>query len=601
MQLKYFTKILKILDSRQIKKLLFLQILVVFSSLVEVLGVASIAPFMAVVVDKDMTTKNAFLHTLYTSMRFSSRASFLVAFGYAVFLIILLGNVFILITNWCMNYFGFQVGRTISVNLFKSYLVRPYLFHTESNSSNLTKNIFQEVVRVTNNVILQFLSFNSKIVTIIFIVGALFYVNFKVTLISSMFLGGSYVAVYYFIRRKIFNNGKELSHLSGKGYQIVSEGLGGIKEVKLFGKENLYVHGFDDNMNVCADLNTQNAVIPLVPRYFLEIIGFGGIIISIIVLIKNGNQLVDFLPMLSLFALAGLRLIPALQQAFYAVALIKSNIYSFDIVFDDIVKSQHIPPLPTNEELRALKDFPFHNKIEIKDLVFAYPNSNHLTIDHLDLTIEAGKSIALVGPSGSGKSTLVDLILGLLTPNSGEIFIDGKKLSGENLRQWQNKIGYVPQSVYLQDATFLENIAFGVPANEINLERVQEAARLARLDKFIMGKADGYHTLVGERGVQLSGGQRQRIGIARALYNKATILVFDEATSALDSITENEIMESINDLVGERTIIMIAHRLSTVRECHTIYIMDRGHLSDHGTYTELLEKNELFKNLAKIK
>lgn len=600
-KLEYIRKVIKILDSRQIKKLFLLQILVVFSSLVEVLGVASVAPFMAVVVDKDMTTKNAFLKAVYTLMHFNSREKFLVAFGGAVFGVILLGNIFILVTNWCMNYFGNQVGRSISVNLFKSYLERPYLFHTENNSSNLTKNIFQEVIRVTNNVILQLLTLNSKIVTIIFIVGALFYVNFKITLISSLFLGGSYVLVYYFIRKKIFNNGKELSKLSGKGFQVVSEGLGGIKEVKLFGKEEIYITAFDSNMNSIAELNTQNAVIPLVPRYFLEIIAFGGIVISIIVLLQNGNQLVDFLPTLSLFALAGLRLIPALQQAFYAVALIKSNVYSFDIVYEDIVGSKNSSQDKKKFELEVNRRIEFKNEIQIKDLVFKFPNATCLTIDHLSLNIEAGKSIALVGPSGSGKSTLVDLVLGLLTPEAGQIIVDGVTLDKDNLRMWQNKIGYVPQNVYLQDATFMENIAFGVPVNEIDLEKVKESAKLARLDQFILSKPEGFNTFVGERGIQLSGGQRQRIGIARALYNKASILVFDEATSALDSITENEIMDSINELVGERTIIMIAHRLSTVRECHKIYIMDRGHISDHGTYIELIEKNDLFKNLAKIK
>lgn len=599
--MKYFAKIFKILDHRQIKVLLLLQVLVIFSSIMEVLGVASIAPFMAIVVDPNILEKNAVLKQVFEFFNFQSKDTFLMAMGYLVFSLILIGNIFILLTNWCMNYFGNQFGKSISVNLYKSYLAKPYIYHVETNSSLLGKNIFQEVNRVTNNIIIQMLMLNSKVVTIVLILVGLFYVNTKVTLITSFFLGGSYVLVYMFVKRKIFRNGRELSYLSEKGYQIVSEGLGGIKEVKLYGKENVYIKGFDENMDKFANFNTQNAVIPLIPRYALEIIAFGGIVLSIIVLLNNGQQLVEFLPMLSLFAVAGIKLMPALQQAFYAMALMKSSFFAFDIIYPDVSQSESV--LKTNSLNNPHTDLQLElkNSIEIKDLSFSYSIKSALIVNDLSLSIPAGKSLALVGPSGSGKSTLIDILLGLLTPISGEIYVDGKKLDKELMRAWQNSIGYVPQHVYLQDSTFKENIAFGIPADLIDMDKVAMAARLAKLDKFIESKPDSYLTRVGERGVQLSGGQRQRIGIARALYNDASILVFDEATSALDGITESEIMDSINELVGERTILMVAHRLSTVKDCHEIYIIDKGKIISKGNYNELLEKSTVFQNMVNVK
>jgi HlyD family secretion protein len=593
---KYFAKIFNILDSSQIKILILLQILVIFSSIMEVLGVASIAPFMAIVVDPQILEKNAMLKAVFDFFNFQSRETFLVATGYMVFTFILVGNLFILITNWCMYHFGNQLGRSISVSLYKSYLTKPYTFHVENNSSILGKNIFQEVTRVTNYIIIQMLILNSKVVTIALILVGLFYVNTQVTLISSVFLGGSYVLVYVFIKRKIYNNGRELSHLSAEGYQLVSEGLGGIKEVKLYGKENVYIKTFDKNMKDFAELNTENSVIPMVPRYVLEIVAFGGIVLSIVILLKSGHELVAFLPMLSLFAVAGIKIMPALQQAFYAVALMKSSFYSFDLIFDDIVQSKQVGDAAKDEHLSGEK-IKLDHSVEIKNLVFSYPNSKAPILNHLNLVIPAGRSVALVGPSGSGKSTAIDILLSLLDPTNGDILIDGKKLDSSMRRSWQNAIGYVPQHVYLQDATFLENIAFGIPADKVNMDRLKNAAQLAKLDQFIESRPNGYQTRIGERGVQLSGGQRQRIGIARALYNEASILVFDEATSALDGITENEIMDSINELVGERTIIMVAHRLSTVKSCHTIYLIDSGKVTSSGTYEELKSNSLVFQNM----
>jgi HlyD family secretion protein len=593
---KYFAKIFNILDSSQIKILILLQILVIFSSIMEVLGVASIAPFMAIVVDPQILEKNAMLKAVFDFFNFQSRETFLVATGYMVFTFILVGNLFILITNWCMYHFGNQLGRSISVSLYKSYLTKPYTFHVENNSSILGKNIFQEVTRVTNYIIIQMLILNSKVVTIALILVGLFYVNTQVTLISSVFLGGSYVLVYVFIKRKIYNNGRELSHLSAEGYQLVSEGLGGIKEVKLYGKENVYIKTFDKNMKDFAELNTENSVIPMVPRYVLEIVAFGGIVLSIVILLKSGHELVAFLPMLSLFAVAGIKIMPALQQAFYAVALMKSSFYSFDLIFYDIVQTEQVGDAAKDEHLSGEK-IKLDHSVEIKNLVFSYPNSKAPILNHLNLVIPAGRSVALVGPSGSGKSTAIDILLSLLDPTNGDILIDGKKLDSSMRRSWQNAIGYVPQHVYLQDATFLENIAFGIPADKVNMDRLKNAAQLAKLDQFIESRPNGYQTRIGERGVQLSGGQRQRIGIARALYNEASILVFDEATSALDGITENEIMDSINELVGERTIIMVAHRLSTVKSCHTIYLIDSGKVTSSGTYEELKSNSLVFQNM----
>ena len=302
------------------------------------------------------------------------------------------------------------------------------------------------------------------------------------------------------------------------------------------------------------------------------------------------------LPILSVYALATFKLLPAFQLIYANSAVIKGNMAAFESIRQDLINSSNLKFEISQTEQSYLN---LNKKIELENVTFTYPNKDKPTLKQLNMVIPVNSIIGLVGPSGSGKSTLIDIILGLIKPEQGLLKIDNKTINNNNRRSWQNTIGFVAQSIFCPEGSIAENVAFGIPQEQIDLEQVQNALKLAHLTDLIQNLEQDIHTKVGERGVQLSGGQRQRIGIARALYHKAQVLIFDEATSSLDGITEKMIMDAIHDFGGKKTIIMIAHRIKTVQKCDQIFFIDKGRVVDKGTYHELIEKNEHFKNLAK--
>jgi ABC-type multidrug transport system fused ATPase/permease subunit len=591
-------KIFAVLSTRQKREIVILQVLVMIVSLVELMGVASIAPFMAVATNPLVIHTNKFLNAAYSYGKFSSDMGFLQALGLLVLFILFAGNGLIFISTWFLTSFGASLGRTISVGLYRNYLHRSYLFHTKHNSSVLSKNIFHEVLRFTNNVVIQFLTLNSKIFTIIFITIGLAFLSPLLTFMAAGILGGSYLFIYILTKKKLQENGDEMSALLGGSFRVVSEGLGGIKDVKLHGKEDVYSGIFDGMMQKYTHLSIFNTLIPLVPRYALEVLTFGSVIGSFIYYASQGKTVAEFLPTLSIFAVAGLKLMPALQQVFASLTTIRSSFNSLRIVTDDLAGLGAESDFPeTHPKPSTL--FADFSHLALKNISFRYPGSEKWVIRDLSFEIRKNTTTAFVGLSGSGKSTIVDLLSGLLVPASGSVEIGDRVLNKENVRDWQSQIGYVPQSVYLIDGSFTENIAFGEDIKSIDMKRVTQAASLASIDSFISETVHGYSTRVGERGVQLSGGQRQRIGIARALYRNPALLIFDEATSALDSLTESEIMQSIENLSGIKTIILIAHRLTTVKSSHLIYLMNNGQIEAKGTYQELLEQSALFQDMAR--
>ena len=341
----------------------------------------------------------------------------------------------------------------------------------------------------------------------------------------------------------------------------------------------------------------SNVALSLVPRYFIELLAFGSMITLILYLISSyeGN-LGTILPILSLYALASAKLLPAFQMVYASVSNIKGNISALESIQQDIIDSMESELVPLKPEEQNYI-YP-KQQISLEDITFTYPGKNELTLNQVNITIPAKSVIGIVGPSGSGKSTLIDILLGLVKPQQGQLKIDNTIIDDQNCRLWQNSIGFVAQSIFLSEGTIAENIAFGIPQDKINQDQVHQAIKLANLNEFLETLEQGIHTKVGERGVQLSGGQRQRIGIARALYHQAEVLVFDEATSSLDGITEKIIMEAINNLTGKKTIIMIAHRLKTDINCDQIFFIDSEQVVDQGTFKELIETNESFKKMA---
>jgi ABC-type multidrug transport system fused ATPase/permease subunit len=384
-------------------------------------------------------------------------------------------------------------------------------------------------------------------------------------------------------------------------FKIVNEAIGGIKDIKLFNNSCYYLKKFDKKNLKYANNLSVYMVISQVPRYILETIAFGGIILITLFFIITSNNTLEVIPILAMYAFAGYRLMPALQLVFSSLTSIKAMAGSLDILHNDLCNLKLINhPLVKNKQQNNYLTIKLTDKLKLDNLTFAYPNTNNATLKNLTLSIPANSIIGFVGTTGSGKTTTVDLILGLFQPKNGQLLVDDVEINHNNLREWQNNLGYVPQHIYLTDDTIINNIAFGVSDEDINLDVVQKAAKIANIHNFIINELPkGYQTITGERGVRLSGGQRQRIGIARALYRDPQILIFDEATSALDGITETAIMDAIHNISSQKTIIIIAHRVTTLKECDMIHMMENGQIVASGSYNELLKTNAKFQEMAK--
>ena len=406
----------------------------------------------------------------------------------------------------------------------------------------------------------------------------------------------NYFFLFKGVRNKLNKNGIAISEVNEERFRLMNEGFGGIKDVLLMGRDSDFINRFNKTGKTLAYSQGTNIALAQAPRYFVELLAFGSMILLILYLIASHNgNLGMILPIISVYAIGTIKLLPAFQQIYSSIAIIKANIPAFESIQQDLYDSPH-----TGEILKKVEESYLHPKkqISLEKVRFTYPKKQQPALDGLSIEIPINSVIGIVGPSGSGKSTLIDILLGLIKPDQGELKIDDEIIDSKNCRSWQNTIGFVAQSIFLSEGSIAENIAFGIPHNEIDFKQVEYALDLAHLTELTNSLKQGIHTKVGERGIQLSGGQRQRIGIARALYHKAEVLVFDEATSSLDGITEKMIMEAIHEFSGRKTIILIAHRLKTVQKCDKIFFIDNGKVADQGTYEELIDKNEQFKNMS---
>ena len=398
------------------------------------------------------------------------------------------------------------------------------------------------------------------------------------------------------MRHRLATIGNEQIEANAMKYMAAAEALSGIKELKVLGRERVFLERFETQALRHSEHNTTVGVISQLPRFALETIAFGGILTIVLYSLESNQDVGTIVPILATYAFAGYRLMPALQQLFANISKLRVSMPALENLFIYMTQGWAVSGpdflLTDNQDQRPL---PFTSELVLKNITFRYLNAQALSINGIDLTIKPNTTIGLVGSTGSGKTTTIDIILGLLHPTSGQLLVDGIEINSSNLSRWQRNLGYVPQSIYLSDDTFTRNIAFGVPDREIDKNAVIQAARIANLHDFIeKDLPDGYETRIGEHGIRLSGGQRQRIGIARALYSDPAVLIMDEATSALDGVTEEAVMEALNTLSGKKTVILIAHRLTTVKNCDTIYILEKGRIVDQGTFEELLVSSPWF-------
>jgi len=562
----------------------------------EVVGVASILPFMSMVLDPDQISSNQILSFLFNFFKFDNVETFLFYSGVAVLVLLAFSNFFSAFMYWAITYFSKMQGHIISMRLLKHYLSNNYLFFIERNSSDLGKNILSEIDRVVKGVVLQALQAISKAILTIVVFTFLIYINPFIAIISVLSIGGAYFIFYIISRSYLSTIGEKQSIALFHRYRTVDEAMMGIKDIKLKSLERNFIGRFRQPSIDNARFSAQGLVIAILPRYLLETVAFGGIISIILILLSNDVLISEIIPVLSLYAVAGYRLLPAVQNIYSAQSMIKYNRPALMIIINDLkeIETEEKNEL-SNEVDQMIK---FDKKITVNDIFFKYPKSKKNVIDGISLSILKNTSIGFAGSTGSGKTTLIDVILGLLDPKKGNIIVDDTIINNQNLLSWQNKISYVPQTIFLIDESISSNIAFGIKREEIDHDKVAKAAQLANLDRFVEDLPEKYDTLVGENGVKLSGGQRQRIGIARALYNEPEVLVLDEATSALDGITENYVMEAIESLSNKLTLIIVAHRITTIENCDMIYFLEEGKIKDYGTYNELISKNSQFKKMA---
>lgn len=598
---KLIKELISLLTPHQRGRLLRLQFLVVIMSFAEIAGIASIAPFMAIVSDMSRLEGTGKLAQIYLASGFATPADFLFWLGLAVLLILVFGGVFSMLTTWRLLVYGQAVGEQISSRLFRYYLGQPWLFHATNSSSLLNKQITQEASRVTLGIIQPLMQLNAKMVLASLMSFAIFVYNPIIAIAGLLIFGLAYVALYRFVRLRLVRNGKEISVVQSERFKLLSEGFGGIKDVLLLGRQSLYQDRFEKANKRYTRSMAGNQAMSQVPRYAMELVAFGSVIMLVLYLLKvNAGNFGDVVPVLAVYALAGMKLLPAFQQMYSSLSQIKGSMASFEAIRGALHESYVQAAAAESGHMAEMQSsrLALENVIRIQDVTFTYPEKSLPALNNLSLEIPARKVIGLVGASGSGKSTAIDLLLGLISPDQGSLSVDGVEINPTNLRAWQNSVGFVPQSIFLTDSSIRENIAFGLALEDINEDKVQRAVSLAHLEELVESLPDGLDTRVGERGVQLSGGQRQRIGIARALYEDADILVLDEATSALDGITEKLIMDAIHDFSGQKTIIMIAHRLATIRQCDIIYLMSGGEVADQGSYDDLMGRNTTFKRMA---
>ena len=593
--LGYLHKLSSLFSAQERRRLGVLMVAIAAVACLEIAGIASILPFMAVVANPDAVNSNPYLNHAYTVLGFQSPHRFLVFTGVAMLGWLILNNTCAALTTWRLLAFTNEVGTALSERMLASYLWQPYEFFLTRNTSDLGNNILSEVSRVVGGILIPGVHMLSKLAVALLILALLVAVDPWLAFVVLATLGGAFALAFSFLRRKLAVIGKETAEANVRRYRTAAEAFGGIKEVKLLGREAAFMSRFAAASRRAARNDAINQTVAQVPKYVIESIAFGGILLIVIYLIGVTREIGNALPLIALYAFAGYRLMPALQQVFAGVTSIRYNLPALDALHPDGDSA----PVPRHRA-RA-QAMPFRRNVRLDEVAFTYPGSRDAVLTRLTLEVPVNRTIGLVGPTGGGKTTVVDLLAGLLTPTSGAVLVDGVALTSDTTQAWQRNVGYVPQQIYLADASIASNIAFGAPEQEIDMPAVERAARVANLHDFVRGELpQGYDTLVGERGINLSGGQRQRIGIARALYHDPKLLILDEATSALDGITESAVMDAIVNLGHSKTIVIIAHRLTTVRACDVIYLMDRGRIIEQGTYAQLSESSAQFRRMANL-
>ena len=570
-----YKKTLTFLSTSERKKIYILLLGFICSGILEAFGIGIIMPFIAMVNEPDILNSYPTLLKIIEMFGIVGHKWTIITFAGGILIVFCVKNLYLFFFMRFQFRFMQHNAANFSIRLLKHYLSTEYLFHLQTNSSILLRNIKMEVPKIFSSVLGTSITLVSEIITIFFVISLLLYLQPLATIVGGIILGIISIVFYRSLRKKSRYLGKQRIKHEGETYKWITQSLNSIKELNILGVEKYFLKKSDTHYQKLARISVFEYLISQTPRLFLETLMIITLMLMIILLMLEGTSMQQILPTLALFAAAAFRLMPSINRILGSVMTLRMTVPSVEVIYGNL------KDIKENYQSRSLKScdngLAFSQKIQVTNLSFSYPNSSENSIKNLNFVILKNSSIGIMGHSGAGKSTLLNLLLGLLQPEKGDILVDDISIK-KDIKRWQNILGFVPQEIYLTDDTIKKNIAYGIDEVDINDEQVWKALQMAQLEEYVKSLPEGLNTIVGERGARISGGQKQRVGIARALYRNPEILIFDEATSALDSQTENEITKSIEQLASKKTIIIVAHRLTTIQKCDTIYNLQKGQL-----------------------
>jgi len=579
--MKIYKDLLSIFEKKHLSRFFVLIFLMIVGAIMETFGISLIIPLVGTLLSDEFILPNQLTSIIPALKEISKEQMIFASISFFIFFY-LIKSIYLGFLVYIQSKYIYSVQRHVSTSLYKTYLYQPYSFHLNRNSGEIISNTITESMQFALGFVSPLIYIITDILIIFFISALLFYVEPLGALsVMILFSIGSYF-LYFLSKNRSAIWGEKRQENEAKRIKSAQQGLSGIKEVKLHGFEEIFAEFFSKSTSVSLNSAMKQTTLQGMPKIFFELLTVIAISLLIFVLYNSGTSSSQLISTLGIFALAAFKLLPS-------VARLVTNIQALRFANPVINKIKNELGLEPKQVLfTSNNNLIIEKELTLKDISFQYDKSENYALDNINLSILSGQSIGIIGSSGAGKSTLVDIILGLLRPHKGKMLVDGKEINSENIQMWQKNIGYVSQSIYILDDSFKNNIAFGIPKDEIDDEKINNATKLAQLETFINELPEGLNTFAGEQGVRISGGQLQRIGIARALYNNPSILVFDEATSALDNETEKSVMDSITNLQGNKTIIIIAHRLTTVKDCDIIIELDKGSIIKKGTPREML-------------
>lgn len=564
----------------------------------EAVGIGLIMPFVSLIAHPELTEKYALLGAFKRFVGATTHLELVSTFGLALVGVYLLKNAYLALVQYAQYRYVFRCQTRLANELFETYLRRPYTFHLQSNSAELVHDIHYETSQFYNHVGVSVFTIAVEGLSLAVIAALLVAIEPVVVPAVSIVLGGVSMLFYRLIHKRATRTGEQQREAQAQMHKWLQIGLGGVKEARVIGCEDYFVQHYASRSLVFGNALTFHHVLAALPRYVLETTGVLGLVTMTMAMFARGGRAELILPVLGALAIAAVRLLPSVARLLGAFSLVRFCKPTIEALWNATLPREGDGT--HGIKLGQIAAQGIRDELAIDDVHYTYPNATRPALRGVSFRVKRGESIAVVGGSGAGKTTLVDVVIGLLAPTKGALRVDNELLEGGRLLSWQRSIGYIPQTVFLSDDDIRRNVAFGIPDDEIDDARVEKALAAARLDDLVNSLADGTRTFVGERGVRLSGGQRQRIGIARALYLEPEILILDEATSSLDTSTEKEIVESFEAVRKERTAIVIAHRLSTLRGCDRLVLMGDGRVEQIGTWDELMTTNAEFRRMVDL-